>query len=273
MTEYLMTGSAFVSNRLKVPSDLSLLSKTELASSDGSVVSRRLSWGPTEGSFTDHQENIKRSNSLDTLDNNVMSPTFRDEKVSMIREREIVHSQKLSFLDSTFTEDIKELTNLDNDNNRASFRQSVKGLRFTTLEIREYSVVPGDHPGGYRGVPITISWEPLASTVTTVNRYEEIRKGRRRSFRQLKLPADKRYHMLRELGYSRAEIQEWCKKANLARSKRKATNSTLHYQKYHEKLESLRDHARNLFSCFQGKKKDQEFIMSNYPSYEVQTRS
>jgi hypothetical protein len=54
-----------------------------------------------------------------------------------------------------------------------------KSVSFSSLEIREYEVVIGDHPCCTRGVPLSLGWEYSDAGRLNVDDYEEARSPRR----------------------------------------------------------------------------------------------
>ncbi|KAL7558886.1 hypothetical protein ACA910_019422 [Epithemia clementina (nom. ined.)] len=78
-----------------------------------------------------------------------------------------------------------------------------KLVRFHRIEIREYGVTLGDHPGTRIGPPVTIEWDHQAELVVDLDQYERIFSGvgssakfRRRKGEELRMPPDVRENML-----------------------------------------------------------------------------
>eukprot|EP00549_Striatella_unipunctata_P012121 CAMPEP_0118675476 /NCGR_PEP_ID=MMETSP0800-20121206/1472_1 /TAXON_ID=210618 ORGANISM="Striatella unipunctata, Strain CCMP2910" /NCGR_SAMPLE_ID=MMETSP0800 /ASSEMBLY_ACC=CAM_ASM_000638 /LENGTH=218 /DNA_ID=CAMNT_0006570801 /DNA_START=12 /DNA_END=665 /DNA_ORIENTATION=- len=79
-------------------------------------------------------------------------------------------------------------------------KKSSKRVSFAQCEIREYSVVVGDHPRCKRGLPIALGWNHSGEDSYTVDDYETIRGPFRRThLYQLKLTATERRYRLREV--------------------------------------------------------------------------
>lgn len=116
-----------------------------------------------------------------------------------------------------------------------------KSVRFSNIEIREYPITIGDNPGGIVGVPITIDWTPIEDQpmVFPLDEYEETR-PEPRSMSELKMPSSYRSDVLRRLGFSRRDIQEGVKAANLARGRRRRTFETMHMASAHEMVERMK---------------------------------
>lgn len=78
-----------------------------------------------------------------------------------------------------------------------------KFVRFHRIEIREYGVTLGDHPGPRVGPSVTIEWQHQAELVVDLNQYERIFSGvgssakfRRRKGEELRMPPEVRERML-----------------------------------------------------------------------------
>ena len=94
---------------------------------------------------------------------------------------------------------------------------------FSTLEIREYDITLGDHPGGCQGPPVTLDWKynERQTKVISVEEYEEKRPPRRcRS--GMYIPRDMRIKiLLQDKGFTFRQIQRAMKDANLVRMQRR----------------------------------------------------
>jgi hypothetical protein len=146
-------------------------------------------------------------------------------------------------------------------------------LCFSNVHIREFSRIPGINPAGRRGVPITISWDPISSIDISIDQYECIRQKHRRSMKEINLSPSRRTGLLRELGFSKNEIQKAVKQANLVRSRRENTLATLEYQKMHEHMEAIKRFLLNAVSFGQKKKKKREFLMRHCPTHYDQAHN
>ena len=90
-----------------------------------------------------------------------------------------------------------------NSHSSATVSAHRKLVRFHRIEIREYGVTLGDHPGTRTGPPVTIEWQHQAELVVDVDQYERIFSGvgssakfRRRKGEELRMPPDVREHIL-----------------------------------------------------------------------------
>ena len=73
-------------------------------------------------------------------------------------------------------------------------------VSFGIVEIREHEIELGDNPSVSGGMPLTLGWRPIRSSIREVDEYEhlrsECRQGRRR------IPAQERSSLLQASGYS-----------------------------------------------------------------------
>lgn len=70
----------------------------------------------------------------------------------------------------------------DTDEEKPAIRKGPghkKSVSFSSLEIREYEVVIGDHPCCSRGVPVSLGWEYHEGGMMNLDDYEEGRSPRR----------------------------------------------------------------------------------------------
>jgi len=98
-----------------------------------------------------------------------------------------------------------------------------KSVRFSRVVVRDYSLCLGDNPSVSRGVPISIDWGYDKERSYEINKYECDRFARRRKSEELKLPSLQRIQLLKNLGYSRNELNEQAKKTERVRQKRFTT--------------------------------------------------
>lgn len=73
-----------------------------------------------------------------------------------------------------------------------------KSVSFSSLEIREYEVVIGDHPCCTRGVPLSLGWEYHEGGRLNVDDYEEGRSPRRSRF-DLRTSSEERCEILSDV--------------------------------------------------------------------------
>lgn len=157
-----------------------------------------------------------------------------------------------------------------------------KNVRFGTLQIRHFPIIPGDNPAVTVGCPVTIDWQHDGEVTLPIDEYEEARSSSPRSMIELRRPAKLRDDMLRGLGFSRGEIQRSTKLATIARNRRKRTEETMQLAPLQELLERAKRGALNVtvrrvskqrekdilnqFVDQQGMKRDSELRMSTKTS-------
>mmetsp|Transcript_26950 Transcript_26950/g.41292 ORF Transcript_26950/g.41292 Transcript_26950/m.41292 type:complete len:216 (+) Transcript_26950:95-742(+) len=81
-------------------------------------------------------------------------------------------------------------------------------IRFSDIEIREYSIILGDNPSVSCGAPITISWNHDEDTteIIDVDDFEERRAKSRKNQEDLRIKSCTREVWLRKAGFSTAEL-------------------------------------------------------------------
>ena len=83
-------------------------------------------------------------------------------------------------------------------------KQRNRIVRFSSVLIRDYDIILGDHPCCAHGPPLSIGWNYTENEVVSLNQYEWENAFNRRSSHQLTLNHHQRKHLLRE--YSDADI-------------------------------------------------------------------
>jgi len=76
-------------------------------------------------------------------------------------------------------------------------------VRFSTLEIREYPMILGDHPEVSVGPPVTMDWEYQDSTFFSVEAFEAMKQDR-----DPKISAEKRNTISQKAGFTFLDIYE-----------------------------------------------------------------
>jgi hypothetical protein len=133
------------------------------------------------------------------------------------------------------------------------------GVVFDRIEIREYPVTLGDNPGGNWGPPLQLSWDYQDSVTVTVEEFET-QHPPRRSGTQINIPKRVREDMLIKAGFSRMEIQEGVKQANLTRNRRKRTTESMQLAAFHELAEKVKRTTSNAFFRRGKKNKERQFL-------------
>jgi hypothetical protein len=141
----------------------------------------------------------------------------------------------------------------------------VKRLQFHDVTIREYPIICGDNPAGTKGPPLTIGWDCVSSVSISHETYERARGPNRRRQEQMKMVSMHRENILKNLDFSRKEIDEATKAANNARYRRHKTNA--HDNGNQEKLESFRRGVSNVLTFGAKKRREQAYLKKHVPSY------
>ena len=85
-------------------------------------------------------------------------------------------------------------------------------VSFSTIEVREFSVVIGDNPSCAMGPPLSIDWDPDCELSIDIDEFEHYRNGqgydccRRRTGEELRLDPDQRKFMVLNAGSSNHDI-------------------------------------------------------------------
>lgn len=139
-----------------------------------------------------------------------------------------------------------------------------KQVSFGTVDIREHPVIPSDNPGGVKGPPVTIDWNHSSHSTANIQEYEEMRPARRTAT-QLIMPSTYRQQLLIQSGFTLHEIQQYTKKANVARRHRKRTAEMSHMSGFSETTEKLTRGLSNLTLKRSKKQKDRALLSKSVP--------
>ena len=89
------------------------------------------------------------------------------------------------------------LKNVDKEKTKKKRRK--KNVSFSNLEIREHSIIYGDHPYA-SSLPISLGWEHSPqSTIVEIDTYEQTREGQRRSGSNIRLTYFERKNLLKRI--------------------------------------------------------------------------
>jgi hypothetical protein len=88
----------------------------------------------------------------------------------------------------------------------ASFRKK-RAVTFTSITLRTYDIILGDHPNCKFGAPISIGWDYEQRDILSLDIYEKCR-GERRKMKRLYLNSGCRRKLLQRAGYSIEEISD-----------------------------------------------------------------
>lgn len=155
-------------------------------------------------------------------------------------------------------------SNLLNDTSLHRHKEK-KGVTFTTVEIRTFPIIVGDHPGGVKGVPVTIGWDILDTVVADLEQYESIHATNRRTMQEMRMGIEHREKLLRSLGFSRQEILAGLKIANLVRNSRRKTNETQQLDAINEVVEAVSRKMRNLVTLGRRKRRERALLSRCVP--------
>jgi len=142
-----------------------------------------------------------------------------------------------------------------------------RGVNFSAMSINLHPIIVGDNPGGTMGPPLTIGWKAVSVESILIDDYEEIRKGNRRTHKSMQMKSKQRKALLSKLGFTMAQMNEGLRSANIARNKRKQTNSQLENSDMHEKIEKITRGAANILTLGAKKRKEHAFLEKHVPSY------
>jgi hypothetical protein len=170
----------------------------------------------------------------------------RGRVVNGNRQTPLKRKSSLKNLDSSSssTNSLRIRNNVDNSDE--NFDQSSKGkaVRFSIVDVRDYSLCLGDNPSVSRGVPISLDWHYDDIRSFELDSYELDRSDSRRGSEELKLPSLQRIQLLKRLGYSRGEINEQTKEVQLAKQKRFLTRRSV------EREDRVKALVRSMFKFF-----------------------
>lgn len=111
-----------------------------------------------------------------------------------------------------------------------------KSVRFSSVDVRDYTLCLGDNPSVTRGVPISLDWDYGKAHSYEIDAYERDRCDDRRDSDDLKLPSLQRVQMLKRLGYSRGEINERVKEVDVIKDNRFSTRRKAEREENRKKL-------------------------------------
>jgi hypothetical protein len=143
-----------------------------------------------------------------------------------------------------------------------------KRVRFTSITIQEYPIIPGCHPGGSGGIPLTIAWEPYDAVSIGIESYERWRVPHLRQRGEMRIPREHREIILRSLGFGTRTLQAAAREATLVRKQRSKSNSIEHMDKTSEQLEATIRGIQNFLTLGKKKRKERAFLARHVPSYE-----
>ena len=108
----------------------------------------------------------------------------------------------------------------DDSDNDSDEVPAGKCVRFSNVDVRDYSLCLGDNPSVSVGAPISLDWDYDEEFSFEIDRYENERNEYRRDPEHLIIPSLQRNHMLQKSGYSREEIDKQTRKSQRDQQKR-----------------------------------------------------
>ena len=134
--------------------------------------------------------------------------------------------------------DVVDSTEGDSERRHTVGASTSKRFGFSTITVREYPRELGDSVT-MMGPPIGLSWEHQDEIVYDLLEYDEAVQDTRRTQTELKMPSKHRDDILKDMGYSRQDIQDAIKRSNISRNQRKRTVETLKLQPLQEAFEKV----------------------------------
>lgn len=128
-------------------------------------------------------------------------------------------------------------------------------VQFSTITIRDYPRSIGDNPASSCGPSVSIGWKHESECTVVLDEYEENRSPRRVG-REMIIPVKIREEILREMGYSRADIMKCIREINIIRGQRRRTYETLHLQSFQLLTERISRKAWNVLTLGEFKRKE-----------------
>lgn len=121
----------------------------------------------------------------------------------------------------THVDDVQEATK---KHNCEETRKKNNNVSFSHAEVRYYSIVLGDNPGGIlNGPPISISWKHFDSSSVTIDEYEARKPSATKKCKELLITPFERKKMLRKIGCSDLDIKERIREVKAVKKQREKT--------------------------------------------------
>ena len=100
-------------------------------------------------------------------------------------------------------------------------KNAKREVAFTSVIIREYSMILGDNPSCSYGPPVCLDWEYVEVKRLDLDEYEGSRK--RRNMRQMVLSYYKRCDILEKAGYNKSQMKSATREINKSKRQRETT--------------------------------------------------
>jgi len=204
------------------------------------------------------------------LEPNDLSPTTLDAKDIYIREYRRTSSSRYS--KNHFQTDIERLkASLAEEPPEPIETGSGAHVRFDMVVVHEHPIIVGDNPGGIKGTPMTIAWEAVETLTVPLDQYEDCRAPHRRPMAEMRMKAAHRENVLRNLGFSRTDLQFGAKQATIVRNRRRLTNASTSTDARDEQLEKMRRKVFNVVTLGSRKRKEKAYLKKHV--YDVANRT
>lgn len=134
-------------------------------------------------------------------------------------------------------------------------------VKFHTVTIREFEVIPGLNPSAMGGTPLEIGWRYMQDRELSFEPYESSRAGKRRLASEMRMPPEARFERLLEHGFSAKEINAFKRESQKGRMERAETVESIKRGSFkaQEKNERIKKGVLNLLGST--RKKEFEEIM------------
>jgi len=187
----------------------------------------------------------KNNNSSNVLKDNVKAYESYRSIMKVTSLDESLHHSNLS----------KSTCRLSNCN--SSYMSDVdRSVSFHKVEIREYNMTIGDNPSSRMGPPVGISWKHRNEVSMSLNDYEDVR-GERRTLKEMFLPRERKYDIIKESGVPNKQIASTIRQVNRIKNQRIQTaNNATKFQKFEEGFESA---IRKIKRFFLRRKRDSKW--------------
>ena len=120
---------------------------------------------------------------------------------------------------------LKSTRSIGPDDSPTASKQRQQRISFGQVHVVRFWPQLGDHPAVSSGCPIALG-DPIifSPEIFDMDLYEETRHSKRRSFHQLRIPAEERARILLTMGHSRGEIVGKARDIHLLRESRRRTS-------------------------------------------------
>jgi len=133
-------------------------------------------------------------------------------------------------------------------NNEEKPAKEKRSVQFSTIEVRDYDMILGDHPCCSYGPPITIDWDYLEYEPIDVNEYE-LHHPPRRALREMSMNYYTRKRMLANAGYRDEDFKLSKREMSKTKINRSITRQLVEYKMIpvESAIESTKRKVKRLF--------------------------